>query len=79
MRCSVHKIVWKIISNTLDERIPLMKIAAIITHFRHRSHANVILKKSFTPCLFNGRKVEPDCQVVSIHVDQHLKTDMAWR
>ena len=69
--------VWYIFSNILDERFLSMKIAAVITCFRHRSHANVILKNFLEPYLFNGRKVDPNCKIVSIYVDQHLKTDMA--
>jgi len=54
-----------------------MRIAAVITCFRHRSHANVILENFLEPYLFNWRKIEPDCQIVSMDVDQHLKSDMA--
>ena len=54
-----------------------MKIAAITTCFRPRSHAHVILENFLEPYLFNGRKVVPDQQVVSLYVDQFPKKDMS--
>lgn len=47
-----------------------MKIAAIVTCLRRRSHAHVILENFLEPYLFNGRKIQPDCQVVSMYADQ---------
>ena len=54
-----------------------MKVAAVVTCFRNRYHAHVILENFLEPYLFNGRRVVPDCQVVSMYVDQFPKTDMA--
>ena len=54
-----------------------MKIAVVITCFRYRSHAHVFLENFLEPYLFNGQKVEPNCQVVSMYVDQFLKSDMS--
>ena len=47
-----------------------MKIAAIVTCLRRRSHAHVVLENFLEPYLFNGRKIQPDCQVVSMYADQ---------
>ena len=54
-----------------------MKIAVVITCFRYRSHAHVFLENFLEPYLFNGKKVEPNCQIVSMYVDQFLKSDMS--
>ena len=54
-----------------------MKVAAIITCMRHRSHAHVILENFLEPYLFNGRVVESGCEIVSMYVDQFPSSDMA--
>ncbi|MCH2130277.1 MAG: hypothetical protein MK179_14120 [Pirellulaceae bacterium] len=54
-----------------------MKIAVITTVFRYRSHAHVILENFLEPYLFNGGKVVPDQNIVSMYVDQFPKRDMA--
>ncbi|MEE3372747.1 MAG: hypothetical protein VX346_25655 [Planctomycetota bacterium] len=54
-----------------------MKVAAIITCMRHRSHAHVILENFLEPYLFNGRVVESGCEIVSMYVDQFPRSDMA--
>lgn len=54
-----------------------MKIAAVVTCFRPRSHAHVILENFLEPYLFNGRKIVPDQRVVSMYVDQFPKRDMS--
>ena len=56
-----------------------IKIAALLTCFRHRSHANVILENFLEPYLFRGRRVDPrkEFRVVSMYVDQFPKVDMA--
>ena len=41
-----------------------MRVAAVVSCMRHRSHAHVILENFLGPYLFNGRVVEPDCDVV---------------
>ena len=45
-----------------------IKVAAILTCFRHRSHANVILENFLEPYLFCGRRVDPrkEFRVVSL-------------
>ncbi|MEC7556896.1 MAG: hypothetical protein VYA32_06955 [Planctomycetota bacterium] len=56
-----------------------IKVAAILTCFRHRSHANVILENFLEPYLFRGQRVDPrkEFRVVSMYVDQFPKVDMA--
>jgi len=56
-----------------------IRVAAILTCFRHRSHANVILENFLEPYLFCGRRVDPrkEFRVVSMYVDQFPKVDMA--
>ena len=54
-----------------------MKIAAVVTCFRPRCHAHVILENFLEPYLFNGRKIVPDQRVVSMYVDQFPKSDMS--
>ena len=46
-----------------------LKVAAVFTEFRYRSHAHVILENFFEPLLFNGQWTEPGVQVVSLHHD----------
>src|SRR5262245_58007225 len=53
------------------------RVAAIYTHFRHRSHAHVILEKFLRPYLFNGKRTVPPVEVVSFYADQRVaKGDM---
>ena len=56
-----------------------IRVAAILTCFRHRSHANVILENFLEPYLFCGQRVDPrkEFRVVSMYVDQFPKVDMA--
>ena len=56
-----------------------IRVAAILTCFRHRSHANVILENFLEPYLFCGQRVDPrkEFRVVSMSVDQFPKIDMA--
>jgi hypothetical protein len=46
------------------------RVAAIYTVFTHRSHAHVILEKFLRTYLFNGRRTQPSCDVVSFYADQ---------
>jgi len=49
---------------------PRIKVAAIYTVFRHRSHAQNILENFLQPYLFNGKIVDPGMDVVSFFADQ---------
>jgi hypothetical protein len=46
------------------------RVAAIYTHFRFRSHAHNILENFLTPYLFNGKRLQSPCDVVSFYADQ---------
>lgn len=53
------------------------KVAAVYTHFTHRSHAHVILQCFLRPFLFNGKVTDPGVDVVSFYADQRApKGDM---
>ncbi len=47
-----------------------LKVAAVITAFTYRSHAQVILENFVAPYLFNGEWVAPGMDVVSLYADQ---------
>jgi hypothetical protein len=47
-----------------------LRVAAVYTVFRHRSHAQNILENFLQPYLFNGRVVDPGMDVVSFYADQ---------
>lgn len=46
------------------------RVAAIYTVFRFRSHAHNILENFLTPYLFNGKRTQSPCDVVSFYADQ---------
>jgi hypothetical protein len=46
------------------------RVAAIYTVFRFRSHAHNILENFLTPYLFNGKRLQSPCEVVSFFADQ---------
>lgn len=50
------------------------RIAAIYTVFRFRSHAHNILENFLMPYLFNGKRMESPCEVVSFYADQRAPT-----
>ena len=47
-----------------------LKVAAVYTVFRHRSHAQNILENFLQPYLFNGKITDPGVDVVSFYADQ---------
>ncbi|HAM70080.1 MAG TPA: hypothetical protein DCM86_00360 [Verrucomicrobiales bacterium] len=47
-----------------------LRIAAVTTEYSYRSHAHVLLENFLEPYLFNGRRVDPGMDVVSLYVDQ---------
>jgi hypothetical protein len=49
-------------------------VAAIYTVFRFRSHAHNILENFLKPYLFNGKRMESPCDVVSFYADQRAPT-----
>lgn len=56
---------------------PRPKVAAIVTEFRHRSHAHVLLENFLEPYLFNGVWRTPAVDIASLFVDQFPDKDMA--
>src|SRR5947209_12583775 len=46
------------------------RVAAIYTVFRFRSHAHNILENFLTPYLFNGKRLQSPCEIVSFYADQ---------
>jgi hypothetical protein len=56
---------------------PRMKVAAIFTELRLRSHAYNILINCMGPYLFRGKRLDPGVDVVSFYADQFPENDMA--
>jgi hypothetical protein len=56
---------------------PKPKVAAIITEFRHRSHADVICSRLLDGYYPNGQRQEPRTQIVSMYTDQVPPDDMS--
>src|SRR4051812_2192530 len=54
-----------------------LKVAAVFTEFRFRSHAHDILENFLEPYYFNGKVTDPGCDVVSFYADQFPENDMA--
>src|SRR6188472_1891865 len=53
-----------------------LKIAAVFTEFRYRSHAHVILENFLEPLLFNGKWTDSGVKVVSFYGYQFPAKDM---
>ena len=56
---------------------PKKTVAAIVTEFRHRSHADVICTRIFDGYYPNGKVQEPRTQIVSMYADQIPLGDMS--
>ena len=56
---------------------PKPKVAAIVTEFRHRSHADVICTRILDGYYPNGRRQEPLTRIVSMYTDQVPPDDMS--
>jgi len=54
-----------------------LKVAAVFTEFRYRSHAHVILENFLELLLFNGKWTDPGVKVVSFYADLFPDKDMA--
>ena len=52
-------------------------VAAIVTEFRHRSHADVICTRILDGYYPNGRRQEPRTKIVSMYTDQVPPDDMS--
>ncbi len=53
------------------------KVAAIVTEFRHRSHADVICTRILDGYYPNGKRQEPLTRIVSMYTDQVPPDDMS--
>lgn len=56
---------------------PKKTVGAIITEFRHRSHADVICTRLFDGYYPNGKRQEPRTRIVSMFTDQVPDNDMS--
>lgn len=56
---------------------PKPKVAAIVTEFRHRSHADVICTRILDGYYPNGRRQDPHTQIVSMYTAQVPSDDMS--
>jgi hypothetical protein len=54
-----------------------VRVAAVFTELRFRSHAYNILENFFKPYYFRGKLVDPGCEVVAFYADQFPANDMA--
>ena len=53
------------------------RVAAIVTEYRPRSHADVIVGKLWKGYLLDGRPRLPRVRVASMYVDQFPENDLA--
>ena len=56
---------------------PKPKVAAIVTEFRHRSHADVICTRLLDGYYPNGQRQQPRTRIVSMYTDQVPADDMS--
>ena len=61
----------------LAAETPKPKVAAIVTEFRHRSHADVICTRMLDGYYPNGERQEPRTRIVSMYTDQAPPDDMS--
>jgi hypothetical protein len=55
-----------------DPPVRRLRVAAVYTVLRHRSHAQNILESFLQPYLFNGKIVDPGMDIVSFYADQRV-------
>jgi hypothetical protein len=53
------------------------RVAAVVTEYRPRSHADVICSRIFDGYTPNGVRVEPRTRIVSMYTDQFAPKDMS--
>src|SRR6188472_2516398 len=60
-----------------DEEAPAKRIAAVVTEYRHNSHADVIVGKYLEGFRQNGQPPGPHSKVVAMYTAQVPKNDMS--
>ena len=58
---------------------PPKRVAAIVTHYTHNSHADVIAGRLLQTHTLDGKGPRPNLQLVSLYADQFPKEDMSRR
>jgi hypothetical protein len=53
------------------------RVAAVVTHYTHNSHADVIVSKLLQTYTLDGRGARPNLQLASLYVDQFPEKDMS--
>jgi len=66
-----------LLGETLPAKRSKPKVAAIISSFHYLSHAYHILLPFQVPYLFNGKIHQPQCEIVSVYVDQFSGNDIS--
>ena len=61
-----------------DVAVP-KRVAAVVTHYTHNSHADVIVSKLLQTMTLDGRGPRPNLKLVSLFVDQFPEKDMSRR
>jgi hypothetical protein len=64
---------------TADEPAPLLRIAAVVTEYRHNSHADVIVSRLLQTETLDGRGRKPELELVSLYTDQVPENDTSRR
>ena len=54
-----------------------LRVAAIVTEVAYRLHPHVIIENFIEPYIFNGKRTESGCRIVSLYVDQVRDIDMS--
>ncbi|MEX0936904.1 MAG: hypothetical protein WDZ59_03515 [Pirellulales bacterium] len=60
---------------TLPEPPPRKRIAAVVTEYRHNSHADIIVSRMLQTDTLDGRGKESPLELVSLYVDQQPDSD----
>ncbi|MBT6850956.1 MAG: hypothetical protein HOA16_07150, partial [Opitutae bacterium] len=58
-----------------DGKVPPKKVAAIVTEYRHNSHADVIVGRLLQTYTLDDKGERPNLELVSLYLDQTPKND----